>query len=99
MQDIANVIREAALLISGITAGITAWNALRKLSHDNNQTDKEELRKDRDLYRQRWLESEKGYDDLDKENEKLRKKIKCLESENEDLKEGKNNGKTKCKND
>ncbi|WP_276804578.1 hypothetical protein [Lactobacillus hominis] len=96
MQGWASLIREIALLISGVVSGITAWNALKKLSHDNNQSDKEELRQDRDLYRKRWLDSEKAYDDLDAENEALRKKIKCLESENL---RGKQNGKTKCKND
>lgn len=80
MQDWANLIRELALLISSFTAGITAYRALKKLKHDNSKDDKEELRADRDLYRQRWLESEKGYDELDAENDKLRKKIKRLEN-------------------
>ena len=83
MQDWANIIRELALLISSLTAGITAYNALKKLKHDNSKDDKEELREDRDLYRQRWLESEKGYDELDAENDKLRKKLKRLEKKND----------------
>lgn len=80
MQDWANIIRELALLISSLTAGITAYNALKKLKHDNSKDDKAELRADRDLYRQRWLESEKGFNELDAENEKLRRKIKRLEN-------------------
>lgn len=78
MQNIANIIRELALLISALTAGLTAWNALKKLKHDNTKDDMAELRSDRDLYRQRWLESEKGYDDLNAENEELRKEIRKL---------------------
>lgn len=84
MQNIANIIRELALLISTLTAGLTAWNALKKLKHDNTKDDMAELRSDRDLYRERWLESEKGYDELDAENEKLRRKIKRLERKNND---------------
>lgn len=79
MQYWANIIRELALLISAVTAGITAWNALKKLNHDNSKDDLAQLRADRDLYRQRWLESEKGYDELSAENEKLQRKIKRLE--------------------
>lgn len=88
MQDWANLIREIALLISGVVAGITAWNALRKLSHDVSKDDKEELRADRDLYRDRWLESEKAFDEIDAENNKLRKKIKRLENKIDSLKDG-----------
>lgn len=88
MQDWANLIREIALLISGVVAGITAWNALRKLSHDVSKDDKEELRADRDLYRDRWLESEKSFDEIDAENNKLRKKIKRLENKIDSLKDG-----------
>lgn len=88
MQDWANLIREIALLISGVVAGITAWNALRKLSHDVSKDDKEELRADRDLYRTRWLESEKAFDEIDDENDKLRKKIKRLENKIDNLKDG-----------
>lgn len=88
MQDWANLIREIALLISGVVAGITAWNALRKLSHDVSKDDKEELRADRDLYRNRWLESEKAFDEIDDENNKLRKKIKRLENKIDNLKDG-----------
>lgn len=84
MQNIANIIRELALLISALTAGLTAWNALKKLKHDNTKDDMAELRSDRDLYRQRWLESEKGYDELSAENEKLQRKIKRLERKNND---------------
>ena len=84
MQDWANIIRELALLISSFTAGLTAWNALKKLKHDNGKDDKEELREDRDLYRKRWLESEKGFDELGAENERLRKKIRKLERKNDD---------------
>ena len=69
-------------------AGITAWNALRKLSHDVSKDDKEELRADRDLYRNRWLESEKAFDEIDDENDKLRKKIKRLENKIDNLKDG-----------
>lgn len=84
MQNIANIIRELALLISALTAGLTAWNALKKLKHDNTKDDMAELRSDRDLYRQRWLESEKGYDELNAENEELRKEIRKLkEKQNE----------------
>ena len=84
MQNIANIIRELALLISALTAGLTAWNALKKLKHDNTKDDIAELRSDRDLYRQRWLESEKGYDELNTENEALRKEIRKLkEKQNE----------------
>ena len=60
MQDWANLIREIALLFSVFVAGLTAWNALRKTSHEVSKDDKEELRADRDLYRNRWLESEKA---------------------------------------
>lgn len=88
MQDWADLIREIALLISGVVAGITAWNALRKLSHDVSKDDKEELRADRDLYRNRWLESEKAFDEIDDENDKLRKKIKRLENKIDNLKDG-----------
>ena len=88
MQDWANLIREIALLISGVVAGITAWNALRKLSHDVSKDDKEELRAERDLYRNRWLESEKAFDEIDDENDKLRKKIKRLENKIDNLKDG-----------
>ncbi len=84
MQNIANIIRELALLISALTAGLTAWNALKKLKHDNTKDDMAELRSDRDLYRQRWLKSEKGYDELSAENEKLQRKIKRLERKNND---------------
>ena len=87
MQDWANLIREIALLISGVVAGITAWNALRKLSHDVSKDDKEELRVDRDLYRNRWLASEKAFDEVDAENDKLRKKVKRLENRIDDFKE------------
>lgn len=83
MQDWANFIREMALLISAFTAGLTAWNALKKLKHDNTKDDQDQLRADRDLYRQRWLESEKGYDELNEENEKLKRKIKRLERQKE----------------
>lgn len=83
MQEWANIIRELALLISSITAILTAWNALKKLNHDSTKDDKEELREDAEKYRQRWLESEKGYDALDAENKKLREKIKRLEKKNE----------------
>jgi cell division protein FtsB len=84
VQNIANIIRELALLISALTAGLTAWNALKKLKHDNTKDDMAELRSDRDLYRQRWLESEKEYDDLNAENEELRKEIRKLkEKQNE----------------
>lgn len=87
MQDWANLIREIALLISGVVAGITAWNALRKLSHDVSKDNKEELRADRDLYRNRWLESEKAFDEIDAENDKLRKKVKRLENKIDGFKE------------
>jgi hypothetical protein len=87
VQDWANLIREIALLISGVVAGITAWNALRKLNHEVSKDDKEELRADRDLYRNRWLESEKAFDEIDNENDKLRKKIKRLENKIDDLTE------------
>lgn len=87
MQDWANLIREIALLISGVVAGITAWNALRKLSHDVSKDDKEELRADRDLYRNRWIESEKAFDEIDAENDKLRKKVKWLENKIDNFKE------------
>lgn len=84
MQNIANIIRELALLISALTAGLTAWNALKKLKHDNTKDDMAELRSDRDLYRERWLESEKGYDELNAENEELSKEIRKLkEKQNE----------------
>lgn len=84
MQNIANIIRELALLISALTAGLTAWNALKKLKHDNTKDDMAELRSDRDLYRQRWLKSEKGYDELNAENEELKKEIRKLkEKQNE----------------
>lgn len=84
MQNIANIIRELALLISALTAGLTAWNALKKLKHDNTKDDMAELRSDRDLYRERWLESEKGYDELNAENEELKKEIRKLkEKQNE----------------
>jgi cell division protein FtsB len=84
VQNTANIIRELALLISALTAGLTAWNALKKLKHDNTKNDMAELRSDRDLYRERWLESEKGYDELSAENEKLQRKIKRLERKNND---------------
>lgn len=87
MQDWANLIREIALLFSGFVAGITALNALRKTSHDVSKDDKEELRADRDLYRNRWLESEKAFDEIDAENDKLRKKVKRLENTIDDFKE------------
>ena len=87
MQDWANLIREIALLISGVVAGITAWNALRKLSHDVSKDDKEELRADRDLYRDRWLESEKAFDEIDAANDKLRKKVIRSENKLDDFKE------------
>ncbi len=64
MQDWANLIREIALLFSVFVAGLTAWNALRKTSHEVSKDDKEELRADRDLYRNRWLESEKAFDEI-----------------------------------
>ena len=88
MQDWANLIREIALLFSGFVAGLTAWNALRKTSHEVSKDDKEELRADRDLYRNRWLESEKAFDEIDDENDKLRKKIKRLENKIDNLKDG-----------
>ena len=87
MQDWANLIREIALLFSGFVAGLTAWNALRKASHEVSKDDKEELRADRDLYRNRWLESEKAFDEIDAENDKLRKKVKRLENKIDDFKE------------
>ena len=98
MQDWANLIREIALLISGVVAGITAWNALRKLSHDVSKDDKEELRADRDLYRDRWLESEKAFDEIDAENDKLRKKIKRLENKIDNLKTSDLSGRNRQKN-
>lgn len=85
MQNIANIIRELALLISALTAGITAWNALKKLKHDNTKDDQDQLRADRDLYRQRWLESEQGYDELKAENEKLEKSNRNLKKKVERL--------------
>lgn len=85
MQNIANIIRELALLISALTAGITAWNALKKLKHDNTKDDQDQLRADRDLYRQRWLESEQGYDELKAENEKLEKSNRNLKKKIERL--------------
>lgn len=87
MQDWANLIREIALLFSVFVAGLTAWNALRKTSHEVSKDDKEELRADRDLYRNRWLESEKAFDEIDAENGKLRKKVKRLENTIDDFKE------------
>lgn len=87
MQDWANLIREIALLFSSFVAGLTAWNALRKTSHEVSKDDKEELRADRDLYRNRWLESEKAFDEIDAENDKLRKKVKRLENKIDDFKE------------
>lgn len=87
MQDWANLIREIALLFSVFVAGLTAWNALRKTSHEVSKDDKEELRADRDLYRKRWLESEKAFDEIDAENDKLRKKVKRLENKIDDFKE------------
>ena len=56
--------------------------------HDVSKDDKEELRADRDLYRNRWLESEKAFDEIDDENDKLRKKIKRLENKIDNLKDG-----------
>lgn len=53
-----------------------------------SKDDKEELRADRDLYRNRWLESEKAFDEIDDENDKLRKKIKRLENKIDNLKDG-----------
>lgn len=85
MQNIANIIRELALLISALTAGITAWNALKKLKYDNDKYDQDQLRADRDLYRQRWLESEQGYDELKAENEKLEKRNQILKKKVERL--------------
>lgn len=85
MQNIANIIRELALLISALTAGVTAWNALKKLKHDNAKDDQDQLRADRDLYRQRWIESEKGYDELKAENEKLEKSNRNLKKKIERL--------------
>jgi predicted RNase H-like nuclease (RuvC/YqgF family) len=87
VQDWANLIREIALLFSVFVAGLTAWNALRKTSHEVSKDDKEELRADRDLYRNRWLESEKAFDEIDAENDKLRKKVKRLENTIDDFKE------------
>ena len=87
MQDWANLIREIALLFSVFVAGLTAWNALRKTSHEVSNDDKEELRADRDLYRNRWLECEKAFDEIDAENDKLRKKVKRLENKIDDFKE------------
>lgn len=87
MKDWANLIREIAPLFSGFVAGLTAWNALRKTSHEVSKDDKEELRADRDLYRNRWLESEKAFDEIDAENDKLRKKVKRLENTIDDFKE------------
>lgn len=87
MQDWADLIRAIALLISGFVAGITALNALHKTSHDVLKDDKEELRADRDLYRNRWLESEKAFDEIDAENDKLHKKLKQLENKIDDFKE------------
>lgn len=87
MQGWANLIREIALLFSVFVAGLTAWNALRKTSHEVSKDDKEELRADRDLYRNRWLESEKAFDEIDAENDKLRKKVKRLENTIDDFKE------------
>lgn len=91
MQNIANIIRELALLISAVTAGITAWNALKKLKHDNTKEDQDQLRADRDLYRHRWLESEQGYDELKAENEKLEKSNKNLKRKIEKLERQDNN--------
>lgn len=79
MQELANLIEKLALVLSAAAAGLTAWNALRKLTMDHEKDDRAELRADKEMYRQRWLAAERSYDHQKRENEKLEQRIDELE--------------------
>ena len=80
MQEWRDFIQQLALLISSIVGGLTAFSAFQKQRHDSSNEDKEALRKDRDFYRDRWRDAEKGFEDQEE-------KIKHLEEENESLRD------------
>lgn len=75
MQELANFIGAIAGLIVALTAAYKAFTNFKQKNHENQEEDHDELEHDAELYRRRWLDAEKG-------NDELRRKIKRLRKEN-----------------
>ncbi|MCT3347222.1 hypothetical protein [Lactobacillus hominis] len=87
MQEWLDFIQKLALLISAITGLATIYFSMRKFTHDEKKEKHDESNDDAEMYRKRWLAAEEGFDDLYKENAKLREKISTLENQIEELKQ------------
>lgn len=85
MQEWRDFIQQLALLISSIVGGLTAFSAFQKQRHDSSKEDKEDLRKDLDLYRERWRDAEKGFNEQEKEIKQLKEENESLRDEVDDL--------------
>lgn len=83
MQEWIDFVQKIALLISSVVGLLTIFNTLKQTDYSNAKEKKEELKKDVELYRKRWLQAEEAYDKLLKDNEKLKRKINRLEDNNE----------------
>lgn len=80
MQEWIDFVQKIALLISSVVGLLTIFNTLKQTDYSNAKEKKEELKEDVELYRKRWLQAEKAYDKLLKENERLKIKLNRLES-------------------
>lgn len=67
MHDLAYLIVAITGLIGTLTAAYNAFIKSKQKTHDEEKQDAE-------LYRRRWLDAEKGNDELRKEVKNLRKK-------------------------
>lgn len=86
MHEWTSLIDKLALLLASLTGLITAFVSLGKtvLGKSKEKPPDEKVKdteEDAELYRKRWLEAEKGYDELEDENRKLKEKVKQLENQ------------------
>lgn len=86
MHDLGYLASSLGTLIGTLILAYQAWG---KNKRNTTQDEIRELKSERDeqkanaeLYRKRWLEAEKGNDELKRKNDYLRKKIERYERNN-----------------
>lgn len=80
MQDWVNLVEKVGVLLGSLISVLTLVNAMTKTKNDIKKDSHDDMRTDAEFYRQRWLDAEQGYDQLEAENKHLRNKIKSLEN-------------------
>lgn len=74
MHNLTSLISAISALILAVTAAYKAFTNIQEKNHKEQDKKHKEDQHDMELYRHRWLEAEKGNDELKKEIKNLERK-------------------------